>query len=459
MDSGDGAEVRISARQIYEQSRSALPQTKSGEYADLARPLPVDFAPRWDETLERTAGGITTVDVPISAATGYTAVFPCTEHGDTNHDHSTITVTQKLAIVMSEDSTACYVVNIIPFDGCALTDAALASGFRSDIGMDGLSGFAAYHHLDGSLSRIDGFDRGIKTGSAYPSNNEAIGAITRNAQLYATTPGITSASIWDYDMCEICLTRCEFAYNSSVQYATDPTLYRYFQECRAKHCLLCRKLTKNCTCTKPTDPPHVIDPKLVCPTCGVHRCKKDHSSPPPICAYCGIACSSSVDPRQTPEIVHGEFLRAQFGSGRIPYIDLHNFQQGCYYVDKYRVGSGDEYLHNMRLPTENYDVAYNKLRNYFISVVKEAKSSTPTYISRIGEAMHPVLDLYISNDKRMGMLNYYSYPTYGNIIPRGALSNQSRDIQTMFDAIKTLPQYPSDAQVAAIFDAWAMMGF
>lgn len=456
--------ARLTAQQIYQQQRSMLPQTKSADLSDLVRPMPGDFSPSWADAREAVATGVTYVDVPISSAVGYTAQFPCAGDGHADHgvgaaehNHHASVVTQQLSVVMGGDSAACYIVNIVPFEECSLTAEALKAGFSSVTGMDGFTGFAAYHNFDGSLVRVDGFEGGVLSATALPSDNLMLSTVTRNAQLYVANLG-ASGIMARYTFpisCDICNEHCGSEYDNSVRYSSHGSvIFNQNQDRRSRHCMQCSKLSSKCHC--PNGPTLPKGP--MCKVCGVENCTVHLVQPD--CGYCGIkTCSRYKDPRETPENLHRLFLLDQFGSGEMPYADLHDFQIGCYYVDQSKVRSGDEYLHNFRLPTETYDVAYNKLRNYFISVVKEAKSNTYTYMPRIGEAMHPVLDFYIPADKRMQMLGYYSYVVFSDIIPKGALSNKVRDTRNMYNAIQALPQYPSEAQVAPIFDAWATIEF
>lgn len=436
------------ARELFDRQSHALPNT-DGLTENIVRPMPIGMTPQWNMAIEAPYSDGVAVAVPISSTIGYLATYPCTDHdheaGHAHHTEQSIPVTQKLIILMPSAGvdSLCYVVNIIPYADCSVSSSALAEGFTYGSSFAGFSGFAAYHRFDGSLSHIDGYDNGTVANTALPGDNDVISMVTRNAQLFIENQMKTKAFDPRYDICAICFHRCGAAVPYDITaISSDVT-----------HCPVCRKYKGNgpahpsqCTCRPPAGSP--------CRTCGIINCSTDHYPTPGFdCFYCGTRCASIVDPRQNPTSLQRTLLYNAFSSGYIPATVLHLMQEGSYALERNRQGSGDEFYHNLLAPNVSATDAVARVRNYFVSTIRGYKNSKGGYIPILGEAIHPLLDYFVPIQDRVNALQYHSYLSYTNII-QTMPGSTSYAIQRLYNAIQALPQYPTDAQIIAVFDEW-----
>lgn len=434
---------KATARQIFEQQKSLLPQTKLSNAQDLVKPLPGDFTPLWDQAVELTTAGQTSVTVPITSSVSYNAVYPCENlDADHHHNHHPISVIQKLVIITSADNPKCYIANTVPYED----------------GDGEFTGFTAYHNFDGTLSHIDQFDNGAKVVTAQSGDDELIGEITRAVKLYPNN----STRITNY----LPQVECFICHDASCNRVNVVNA----------HCANCFKLYSKCQCLvndrcqycrKPKAGPDNIVCKCStsggdggggtgtpCSLCGSTDCQGHISMPP--CALCKEPygyCSQYNDGRYLEEYVHVQTLLDVFGD-IVSQSNRHYLQLGSRVIDREQNSEGDEFKHNLRLPYEDYNAAYNKLRNWFILKIQQHKTSYD--LSRFGEALHPILDSYISTSERMEMLSYFTYATYGDIVSSmSPSSNKNSAAMSIYNAVQSLPQYPTDAQAGAVFDDWA----
>lgn len=134
------------AMQIFEQSR-----TKSSA-ANFVKPLPGTFTPTWEQAAQRRVGDNLITTVPIDAQVNYTATYPCSgHHAGESHSHDQIPIIQKLVVSQMPDSSACYIVNITPYEDCSLNADALKDFIVGD-DLVGFSGFVAYHNLNAAYA-------------------------------------------------------------------------------------------------------------------------------------------------------------------------------------------------------------------------------------------------------------------------------------------------------------------
>lgn len=443
------------ARELFDRQSHALPNTKStAATEDIVRPMPIGMAPQWDMAIETPYSDGVAITIPVSSAIGYLATYPCAghDHGAEHADHAeqNVVVTQKLVVLMPArgGDSLCYVVNIVPYADCDLSNAALAEGFAYGGSFVGFSGFAAYHRLDGSLSHIDSYNKGTVASMALPGDNEAISLVTRNARLFIENRVQTKAgNPLDFDprsgICAICFQRCGVAvlYGSEIVGS-------------ATHCMQCRQYKGNgpaspsrCMCPAPPGTP--------CRTCGIVNCGiNHHPSLGLTCAYCGVmSCTDAIDPRQYPINLQRTLLYNAFTLGYVPTAVLHLMQTGSYAIETNRQGQGDEFYHNLLISSESPTNAVAKVRNHFVSSIRSYKNGNGTYIPTLGEAIHPMVDYFVPLSDRQAALNYYTYISYTNII-QTMPGSINASIQRLYNAIQALPQYPSDAQIIAVFDEW-----
>lgn len=440
------------ARELFDRQSHALPNTKSTATAEnIVRPMPVGMAPQWDKAIETSYSDGVAVTVPVSSAIEYLATYPCSghDHGDehAHHAEQSVVVTQKLVVLMPErgGDSLCYVVNIVPYADCDLSSAALAEGFAHGSGLAGFSGFTAYHHLDGSLSHIDSYNKGAVASTVLHGDNEAISLVTRNAQLFIESQMQTKANRpFDprYDVCAICYHRCGAAVPYNINKIADDVT----------HCPICRNYKGNgpahpsqCTCSPPG---------TTCPTCGILNCGVNHfPSTRPTCEYCGVSqCPNPKYSQQYPINFQRPLLLKAFDLYVTPTA-LHLMQEGSYALEVDRQGRGDEFYHNLFVPTESAASAIAKLQNHFISFIRSYKNGNNEYLPFLGEAIHPMVDYFVPTTDRQAALNYYSYISYTNVI-QTMPGNINSSIRNLYNSIQALPQYPTDAQIIAVFDEW-----
>lgn len=437
---------KAAARQIFEQQRPLLPQTKLGNAQDLVKPLPGDFTPLWDQAVELTNAGQTSVTVPITSSVSYNAVYPCQNHDADHHDHHPILVIQKLVVITSADNPKCYIANTIP---CQEGDGEL-------------TGFIAYHNFDGTLSHIDQFDNGTKVATAQKDDQKLIGEITRAVKLY---PNNNSTRITNYlpsAECKICYDASCPAPNYVPRHCSS--CFKEYGSCNhgdasQNRCSVCGfikspDLTLN-QCICPTSGGGGGGGSLKCPVCGYVNCSGHQGFS--LCVLCDRYndgyCLMFNDGRNMEDYVHAKTLLAVF-KDRVSRSAIHELQSGCNYVDTDLNTSDNEYVHNLMLFNTNRNDEYNKLRNWFILKVQQHKSNTA--LSRMGEVLHPILDWYLPISQRVAMLDFYVYQTYEDVVLGPSSMHQvNADILNVYNTIQSLPQSPSVSQAGAIFDNWA----
>lgn len=103
------------------------------------------------------------------------------------------------------------------------------------------------------------------------------------------------------------------------------------------------------------------------------------------------------------------------------------------------------------------------MRNLFIDNIRMFIYFGPESYSfyYLGVALHPVVDTYIPTDKRIEMLNYYSYDSKYNIINGQYIipyeydaSHCTKAVKYIYNAAQNLASSASDAEIGAIFDGW-----
>lgn len=494
------------ARELFDRQSHALPNTKSTAAAeDIVRPMPIGMAPLWDKAIETPYSDGVAITIPVGSTVGYLATYPCSghDHGDehAHHAEQSVVVTQKLVVLMPArgGDSLCYVVNIVPYADCDLSNAALAEGFAYGGSFVGFSGFAAYHRLDGTLSHIDSYNKGTVASTALPGDNEAISLVTRNARLFIENRMQTKANDpYDFDpntaICNKCYTRCGSAYSNAIAATTidysNPEKRRKYElnvTNGSLHCSMCNKLksgrpgsTSYCQCTTPPtcpvcgipncktnhqggcpicgmpDCPIIGQHPGICPVCKLQGCTTDHSSSSSTCLYCGIQCTNKVVNTSPTPPNHQRSMLFDALYNHVVSTSLHLIQEGSYALEVNRRSQGDEFYHNLLATSETYTTARAKLQNHFVGIVRGYKNYGGNSVRNLGEAMHSLLDYFVPTTDRQSSLNYYTYVSYTNIVQ--SMGSATSSARNLYNAIQALPQYPTDDQIVAVFNNWCNGG-
>lgn len=465
---------KAAARQIFEQQRPLLPQTKLGNAQDLVKPLPGDFTPLWDQAVELTNAGQTSVTVPITSSVSYNAVYPCQNHDADHHDHHPILVIQKLVVITSADNPKCYIANTIP---CQEGDGEL-------------TGFIAYHNFDGTLSHIDQFDNGTKVATAQKDDQKLIGEITRAVKLY---PNISDNGVNRvYEKLDWSCAN-NIVVKRSIEYPSfTPCVFCGINDCTTAHtlrdhCPICRQVDYLCLCLdasaeglircswcrlyinypvdsracKCVDWRKVRLPK--CSVCNSLNCYMTHNnnSTARNCPACGGSETCSLRPyTNSKHMVHADVIKTLF-QPILSNVDLHSFQDGCQYVDNFRFSEGDEYKHALtyKFYSEDVKVEYEKLKSYFVLKIRSFLSSNS--YTTLGEALHPLFDCYITVEERVE----YSIPYFVYFPPQSLINEQYllpyshqfshvSNIVLLYNYIINLNSAATTQQIGQLFEAW-----
>lgn len=445
-DNSQANGVIAQARSYYESS--AAPLTRSVADQTIAiKPLPGDMTPLWDKaTATVLSDGTTTwVDVPIEAGITYTAVQGGVHHHEAgvecSNDHTPVQAVQKLSVYISPDGTKqSLVATIVPEADCT----AELNGFSSAEGLEGFSGFVSWHDLTGKLVRVARYENGTKTRGVEPNgNNEPeILEVVENAVLYETASMIIQTKNGSTIPCVICgKTNCRYKHIESMHCddcKNDQTT------CSCKRCGLCGKKGSWCHCDDPVEHPYV------CEICGRIVCA--HLKPD----------DSNYHPIILPTM-HEDMLLDILSDGltRQQYLQLRG---GSNLIDHDYQYAGDEYMHGLYVYGDNssQSAAYTKMRNYFIYKMQGFIQTNDMYA--LGEGLHPVLDTYIELQKRVDMLNYYSYDQKLNIVHGmngGPYVNNptpcTEAVRYIYNTLLYLPCIATDAEIGAVFDHWVDM--
>lgn len=470
-ESSADAKTLTSAQQIFQKYQEDFPKSKSANWQDIARPLPADFTPIWDAAIESSSGGTAFVTVPISTPTKYTAVFPCTELSEHNHDHDhgSVVVVQKLVVYMSGDSSGCYIANIVPFSDCELSSAQINRGFYANSGMAKFTGFAAYHTLKGEMVHIDLYNGGMKQNTLLP-NDEQAGPATKYARLYLndispiTTKAVPSNfNPFQYGYCDICRQPCGSPHNRSVSYDLTSSVGKMYhdknQSNYTAHCFGCNRLQTSCQCPYPPINPPVW--------CAIHQtykhicgCGGGDPKPPTTCHLCNDpACRDDSNQNNLSDAVHRQFLLETLGRGYIPYTELHSMQVTHRDIDRNRIYQEDLHRHNLQDPYENYEVANKRLRDFFMHCC---------FFGMYADATHPILDTYLTVAERQEKLGFYVYYPMSPIVPRmPSMDDKRNTFLSIFNGIKAVSiegahsditpeeEMAYKAPFGQIYDRWA----
>lgn len=348
---------------------------------------------------------------------------------------------KKLTIHTAADgSRQSLIATIVPEPDCTVD----ANGFSSADGLAGFSGFVSWHDLTGKLIRVAKYENGTKTESveATEGNEAAILEVVDNAILYETASSGLQTRDGSTIPCVVCSkTNCRYNHIVSMhckKCGNDRTT------CSCTRCGTCEKKGDLCRCNNPVEHPYV------CEICGRLVCS--HPKPD----------DSDYQPVVLPTM-HQDMLLDILGDSlsRQQYLQLRG---GSNLIDHDYQSRGDEHMHGLYVYGDNssQSVALTKMRNYFIYKMRGFIQTNDMYA--LGEGLHPVLDTYIELQKRVDMLNYYSYEQKLNIV-HGMNGGPyiynpapcTEAVLYIYNTLLNLPYIATDAQIGAIFDHWVGM--
>lgn len=436
--------VIAQARSYYESTAPSLTKTVADQTIAV-KPLPGEMTPLWDRASATVLSDGTTawVDVPIEAGVTYTAVRGGTHHHEAGeecgHDHAAVQAIQKLTVYTAADGTRqSLIATIVPEPDCT----ADANGFSSADGLPGFSGFVSWHDLTGQLVRVAEYENGTKTRSveATKENNADILEVVDEAVLVPIISNNVQTKGYQDIKCLIC---------SKI---TCP-----FKHSFGSHCMDCKQVRAECMCTR-------------CPKCGYKgdECYCDEPAIHPTnCQFCGkLICphlnGSSNDGPIAIDFTsaHDNILNAVL-SPRMTMEQFKRLRYGSYQADLEYQNAGDEHLHGMYVPEDNFsqNIALARMRGHFVCMARHFVA-VDSYVD-LGWALHPILDTYVEMPIRKNMLNYYTYANLNNVVhgmnSAPYVNNPTpctEAVHYVFDALKALPSTASDTQIGEIFDQW-----